>query len=950
MAWPGSPDPARDGPACSCLPSRRPRSLPRGRCTALAAALAIQVWAPARAHAADPEEPQPAAPSPVWPAGQPPVPAPGGVGPSQPASGAAPGEIPIVTTPPPEETTPATPTQTGPAPATGAQPAPGGTSAVPQPGATGVTPGGPPAAPRAAPAGAPRPAPPGPGLESGPCTTVELNGDEMGCANDVCHVTGNVTLTCESMRLWARTLDVTFTKDGQFAGAVAHGDVLLVDGARVINCDSMTLAADRVQARLEDATVHVKRLPLKLSPAGVPTGRDSSMFTGAVVQRLTRDRLHIADATYTMCDCSPAPPSWHLHASSIDATLGDRLTAYWPVFWIRPFGLLDVPLTPPLPPLSMPLTSRAAGFVAPRIALYAPPYPTIDAPFFIPLGRSWDLTLAPGLRTDWTRTHGFAPGDWGAPRLGARLRYAPDPGTTGEWDAQWTHDGQQVALLRRAGAEGDAACRADPSACSDAGLVDRVSVHAAHKTDFSENLRLLANVDWVSDDRYLQDFAVGIQVAQYVPSRVALAWRSPLLAGSLSAEYLERMGTAGNVRNLDPAEYRAPQHGPDALLRLEPFPLGGGVMAEGEVSFDRFGAFTSASPAVSPALFVTRAAPALAYASGLGPVALRARAAFDGAVLSGDGGITDPTEALAAVADADASLSLARRFGDYLHVVTPRLSYRAIPWRSGPALSTLTYRKSSATGEALVSISDLDELLRRDAVEHQGMITLVQDLYAGAGRTVTRIARLELSQPADLRTGSLLPLRVAASVSRPTWGSASMEADLYLPGIGATHPPAAVGGVIQPDRERVLRDLVAGVASPPIGPLTLALSYNRFSPESSRLLRTIYELEAPLDRRVPGAGWANYLGFAAAGRLPPRLVLSYSSEYYLRYPGQLPNSALPEAEQPGFTQHRVQLDYHSPCDCWDVRFLFVFPRVTVKGQNPFQMSFLISVAGYGIGG
>ena len=217
------------------------------------------------------------------------------------------------------------------------------------------------------------------GLGSGPCTHLDLTADTMDCGRSSCVLHDNAVLRCESLRLWADEIEVEITPDGAFGGAVGRNNVLLVETNRIITCDTIMLAADRIQAKMSDAVVHVKTGVPVIPFSEIPTGRDQMTISGAQMQRLTKDQLHIDQGTFTMCDCDNDLPSWQLTSNAIDATLGERATIWWPIFWITPFGLpFQVPITPPLPPLSIPLKGRAAGFLAPQISIYAPPWPMVD--------------------------------------------------------------------------------------------------------------------------------------------------------------------------------------------------------------------------------------------------------------------------------------------------------------------------------------------------------------------------------------------------------------------------------------------------------------------------------------------------------------------------------------------------------------------------------------------
>ncbi|HET6344149.1 MAG TPA: hypothetical protein VFH51_04410, partial [Myxococcota bacterium] len=274
------------------------------------------------------------------------------------------------------------------------------------------------------------------------CAHVELSADEAQCSTTMCRLEGHSQLRCDDLTLWADRIDVLINADQTFAGAVAEGSVLLVEGLKVVRCRAMLLEQDRVQGRIDGTTLEVRRSAQGAGPAdpnGVPGGRNQAVLHGNV-QRLDRDHIRITDGDFTLCDCGEGHlPSWRFDAAEIDAVLGERATIWWPQLRVSLGDAAMLPVTPPLLPLSLPLARRAPGLLPPQVSFLGGALPTVDLPFFWPLGDGWDLTLSPGTRMDWRGARGAQQA--GAPRLGVRLRYAPAAGTAGEMRFQLTHDG-----------------------------------------------------------------------------------------------------------------------------------------------------------------------------------------------------------------------------------------------------------------------------------------------------------------------------------------------------------------------------------------------------------------------------------------------------------------------------------------------------------------------------
>ena len=321
----------------------------------------------------------------------------------------------------------------------------------------------------------------------------------------------------------------------------------------MLKCKSLTLTEDQLIGRVEDATLEVRESP--------DAQQRRAIFHGTL-QRENARRIQIEDADFTLCDCGPdSDPSWLIKAGSVDVDIDERATLWWPKFAFNPpgVGLVTVPL--PTPALSIPIARRAAGFLAPMVQVLTFPYPTVDLPFFLPLGQSYDLTLSPGLRTDW-----------GAPRVGLRFRYAPETKLSGEFGVAWTHD-------------------ARPETASV--FSERVALKAAHH-QVHERLAWHTDLVWVSDDLYQRDFSVSLQdqVARYLPSRTQLTWLHPLALAELRADFLTHLdnGSAqspSTYANASSDEMALPQRTPSLLLTLLPLPLGLGISFGGDFSATR---------------------------------------------------------------------------------------------------------------------------------------------------------------------------------------------------------------------------------------------------------------------------------------------------------------------------------------------------------------------------
>lgn len=312
-------------------------------------------------------------------------------------------------------------------------------------------------------------------------------------------------------------------------GYAVSGDVILVQGNYVATGSRATIKATAGQnptiTKLEGARLRIKKDDPALDYTAM--GEDA-LSCGKNQYELGADELTLKDFGYeglglffTMCDCGlDSAPSWWLKAKKARLVLkGDlgsnkmdndpwgiknRIHLYNLVPHIHPFDLFDLPIFW-LPYISYPLQSRAFGLLSPRITSMFSSWPAFDLPLFIPLGRSYDVTVIPG----YFPTRG--------PRAGLEFRYAPAQGTYGELFAQYTaHIHHPETLFT--GKDNPDPRRID--------FIHRYEVTWHHKSDFAKQVNMRWDIDFTGDRLYLYDFSPSRRSAPYLPSRLQLLWQS----------------------------------------------------------------------------------------------------------------------------------------------------------------------------------------------------------------------------------------------------------------------------------------------------------------------------------------------------------------------------------------------------------------------------------------
>lgn len=778
------------------------------------------------------------------------------------------------------------------------------------------------------------------------CETVTFGGDIATCDATACILGGDAFLVCDDLKLWAQEIEVRWTAERDFSGAVARGNALLVDRNTVITCETIELEQDRIRGRVEAATVRSKT-GHRLDERGIPQGRDSQILHGDI-ERPSRDELRIFDGDFTLCDCGDDPPSWRVDSPEIEVELGERAFVWWPMLYISPFGLGPIPITPPLLPISVPLQERALGFLPPAITFYGP-YPMIDLPFFIPLGDSWDVTIAPGLRTDWIRKHDIQPSRWGAPRLGGRLRYAPFKGLSGELRVQWTWD-RRLYIARTYLAQNDLSDPLQMPDLSDAdrarlesrqllveahyralaALEHRVTIDWEQDFQITDDLRWQIDIDWPSDDRLRQDFGVTLseQVANYVPSRSQVLWTPtglPMaLVGSLAADHLVVIGNnsfrAGeqaveSYLNWRGPELHVPHRGPAArltMLPLAPAPdFLPSLYLDADASFTRLGSWDPADPAF---LQVAAGQLGVAWRDSFGGlnIDVEGRAHGTWTWLPWEGTERGIGTAFAHVR-ASASTVWARRFGALVHTINPRLLYHVVPVVESNSPSLATFLRGGA-----------DEHLDAGPF-HQMMVSLDQALWSSRG---ARVADLRLGLPFDLETNELAPLQASVAWRAPYIGTGSAWLGV------AFHRPQ------EPVEE------IGAQMSLPIGPVAISGTYFRFAPSAERFNRGIYALFGTSDEPADPAAWVHALSPSLWVRTE-RFTVGYSAIILLPLPGEMET----DPARPFLSQNVLFSSYQSACDCWQIGLRCTMPGYGTEQEilERLKVQVTFAVGDYSIG-
>lgn len=314
---------------------------------------------------------------------------------------------------------------------------------------------------------------------------VRLEADEMhgSYSDERFDAIGAATLRQENLTLHADS--IWFDKRRNEAGA--KGKVTLLEKGGTLVGDDLLLNFTSSQARLSQAKAHLTEEGFNLS--------------GEVIERLDENNYRVTSGNFTACTATP--PAWKFGAKTVDVEVGGYASAKHMVFYLRDIPVFYLPYF--LYPVK---TERESGLLIPHFGLSNKRGAETYLAYYQVLGRNMDATL---LLDTYARA-GIG--------KGLEYRYILGEDNRGE-----------TFLYHVSGIEGSK---------------DVYAGHWQHIGVLPGEISLRANLEYVSDRSYLQDFAVEAKDynRELVESYLYLsrAWDKTDL--SVQGEYLSNLATS----------------------------------------------------------------------------------------------------------------------------------------------------------------------------------------------------------------------------------------------------------------------------------------------------------------------------------------------------------------------------------------------------------------------
>jgi len=470
-----------------------------------------------------------------------------------------------------------------------------------------------------------------------------------------------------------------------------EGGVLGVQGRQVLVADAAVIDLRARAADLTSATVFLKDRSAGLASLADPSaartqGRNTLVLQGRAVRRLDDGGFVATGVSFTPCDC-PGTPDYELLSPEV-RVFAERAELRDPS--LRVLGA-RLPL---ILGLSVPLTDRQSGLLAPRFGFAVTTGFGFAQPLFLTLGPSWDLTISPGwftgaaaaLNPDLRPAIGYR--TVRGPRADLELRAAPAEGVSGRLSLEMLHDLDQGARGRGFGGfrgvarlSQRALTRAGVLAIEGVSATDAMAIADAQPGVFERALDALrTDASFVSAAGPL---SAGVQVTLLQDVRVANA-------------------SAPDRRLWGADAMRTFQRLPAAFAQVAPVQVAGPIAFAAEASVARFMALRRADEresstgfgptdlgagAAAPLAIDAARAAALRFDASPRLIASVARGA-GGAVSAGlgargdawlfDGAPGRNRQRLQGRADLRAETELARKYGSWLHSVVPSLELRVL--------------------------------------------------------------------------------------------------------------------------------------------------------------------------------------------------------------------------------------------------------------------------------
>lgn len=614
--------------------------------------------------------------------------------------------------------------------------------------------------------------------QPGSTATITAKNAELESETRRVKAQGDVELRTGGIAVRADALEYdTETREGTASGSVTAVDGNLVMVGR--EASFSLLGEMQLTVRWVDLFQKLARERPTLESVRDPQsarsfGHNDFVIRAEELERAGPGHVKARSMRISSCDCAGAAPDWSIGAKRADLLAGERALLYWAAFYVKNIPVL------PLPVLYIPLSERRTGFLMPRPGFTPAGTFAIDQPFFLTLGRSWDLTLEGGYHfgaeekvvtlPDGHKVAEKRVGTRGL-RLAAELRYAPSDTTAGRLKVMAIDDRHRdVADNHFLGPRGW-----------------RGELSARHSTVLAERVLLRADVNLVSDRNLLTDEPLDAVVGSFQTWTRSLALAQVIGRGALlggAATFYQDLGAAvrPDTRVMGQGAAVTLQRPALAFFNVPPARLLGPVNVGLEASVARYQPFSLfTGPAPSQIVSRTRAVatPTASWSPFTGgPLRgevygwLRAEASA-----IGRGSDSEPASGLSGrgVAGAYVGTELSRIYGGlWRHTIAPRLEVRALTGRFGEPLKLVgrpgcQVRSGVPFKKQAVIPRDEYDLLPSQACEVDNIFLPVIPESArveGVASVATRlqrrgggdIARLEVGQDYDLREGQAADL------------------------------------------------------------------------------------------------------------------------------------------------------------------------------------------------
>jgi LPS-assembly protein len=300
----------------------------------------------------------------------------------------------------------------------------------------------------------------------GQVTVVADRIEQLG-ADHLVVATGNVEITRGQARLLADRAEL----NRETGDVAAVGRVIFYDGD-----DQLT--GDRIDYNYKTGTGVVTNGRSRTAPY--------YRISGERMERLGEGLYGIRRGIFTTCE--DEPPTWSFHAGDATADLNDAVYGTHASFWVK-----EIPIIPWLPGFYAAIRrERQTGFLFPVAGYSSFKGFFAEVPFFWAISDSQDALISLGGMTD----RGVA--------ANAKYRYVFSPQNQGSVTGFLVYESEVEQDLRG-------------------------YYSVKHGWDITKQLSLTADVNGVTDNSFLRDYAVPLQTrgTQFVPSNVFLSQRWP---------------------------------------------------------------------------------------------------------------------------------------------------------------------------------------------------------------------------------------------------------------------------------------------------------------------------------------------------------------------------------------------------------------------------------------